>query len=163
MTASSEVSMVGRPLPDFDLVLDSGTPVTSTDLRSKWTVVYVYPKDNTPGCTIEAHEFTELLPKFTKIGVAVYGLSQDSVKSHEKFVSDCSIGFPLISDPSHSLIEALGAWGERSMYGKTYMGALRNTYLVNPEGVIVHEWLEVTAKGHAQEVLDEVTSRISAD
>ncbi len=162
MTTSSEVSMVGHPLPDFNLTLDSGTPLASSDLKGQWAVVYVYPKDNTPGCTIEAHEFTELFPKFTDQGVAVYGLSQDSVKSHVKFVNDCEIGFPLISDPSHTLIGALGAWGERSMYGKTYMGALRNTYLVDPEGTIVHEWRSVNAKGHAQEVLDEVTSRISA-
>ncbi len=162
MTASSEVSMVGQPLPDFDLMLDSGSQLSGTDLHGHWTVIYVYPKDNTPGCTIEAHEFTELLPKFTGIGVDVYGLSQDSVKSHVKFVDDCEIGFPLISDPTHALIEALGAWGERSMYGKTYMGALRNTYLVNPDGKVVHEWRSVSAKGHAQEVLDQASASITA-
>jgi peroxiredoxin Q/BCP len=143
----------GDTLPDFDLATSGGGRLSASDLRGKRTVVYFYPKDDTTGCTMEAREFTALLPQFTKQGVAVYGVSPDSEKSHDRFVAKCSIGFPLISDPDRSLCEAFGVWVEKSMYGRTYMGVERATFLVGADGVVERAWRKVKASGHAKEVL----------
>ena len=144
-------------LPKFDLEVSGGGRLTSADLQGKRTVLYFYPKDDTPGCTIEGREFTTLYAKFQEAGVGVYGISPDSAKSHDKFIDKCDLGIPLISDTEKVLCEAFGVWIEKSMYGKTYMGVERSTFLVGPNGTVEREWRAVKAPGHAQEVLDTVS------
>jgi peroxiredoxin Q/BCP len=144
---------VGDALPEFDLATGGGGRLRSADLAGRRTVLYFYPKDDTSGCTLEAREFTALLPEFEKRGVAVYGVSPDSGKSHDRFVAKCGIGFPLISDPDRALCEAFGVWVEKSMYGRKYMGVERSTFLVGADGRVEKAWRKVKPSGHAAEVL----------
>ena len=142
----------GTPLPDFELTTSGGGTVSAADLRGRRAVLYFYPKDDTTGCTLEAKEFTALLGQFRRRGVDVYGVSPDSQRSHDRFVDKCGIGFPLISDPDKSLSEAFGVWVEKSMYGRTYTGVERSTFLVGADGTVEREWRKVKASGHAKEV-----------
>ncbi len=141
-------------LPDFDLALGSGGRLRRDDLLGHRTVLYFYPKDDTPGCTIEGREFTALLDDYRAAGVEVYGVSPDLPGSHERFAAKCDLGIPLISDPDHVLINALGLWVEKAMYGRTYKGVERSTFLVDEKGTVEREWRAVTARGHAAEVLE---------
>jgi peroxiredoxin Q/BCP len=141
-------------LPDFDLELGGGGRVRRTDLLGRKTILYFYPKDDTPGCTIEGKEFTALLGEFRAASVDVYGVSPDSAKSHARFTARCELGIPLISDPDHVLIGALGLWVEKSMYGKTYRGVQRSTFLIGGEAEVEREWRAVKAGGHAAAVLE---------
>ena len=143
-------------LPEFDLEVSGGGRVRSADLKAGRTVLYFYPKDDTPGCTIEGHEFSALLDEFAAAGVAVFGVSPDSAASHDKFTAKCELTVPLISDPDKLLCEALGVWREKSMYGKKYMGVERSTFLVGGQLEIEREWREVKAPGHAAAVLAAV-------
>jgi peroxiredoxin Q/BCP len=149
---------VGSPLPAFDLATSAGGRVRNDDLAGRRTVIYFYPKDDTPGCTLEGQEFTGLLPAFAAKGVDVFGVSPDSEKSHQRFIAKCSLGMPLISDPDRVLIDALGLWREKTYMGRTYMGVERSTFLIGPDGSVEHEWREVKAPGHAAEVLETVGS-----
>ncbi len=124
-------------------------------VRGKWTVLYVYPKDNTPGCTTEAKEFTELLPEFERLGFQVIGVSKDSVESHQRFKEKHGLKVKLLSDPNAELIKALGAWGKKKSYGREYEGVIRSTFILNPDGEIVWKKIKVRAKGHAAKVLEE--------
>ena len=146
----------GQPLPQFDLEESGGARLASSDLRGKRTVLYFYPKDDTPGCTIEGQEFTELYPRFREKGVDVFGVSPDSQKSHTRFIEKCSLGIPLLSDPDRALIDALGLWIEKHYMGRTYMGVERSTFLIGPDGTVEREWRNVKAPGHAAEVLEAV-------
>lgn len=130
--------------------------------KTTYTVLYFYPKDNTPGCTVEAKEFTELLPDFHASGAQVIGISKDPQKSHCKFISDHELTLPLISDESLELHQQFGARGERSMYGKKFMGTLRSTFLLDGQGSILHERKNVTPKWHAQEVLNILRTQNSS-
>jgi thioredoxin-dependent peroxiredoxin len=141
-------------LPEFDLELGGGGRLRRDDLVGKRTVLYFYPKDDTPGCTVEGREFTALLDDFRAAGIDVYGVSPDSPRSHERFAAKCDLGIQLISDPDHVLIGALGLWVEKSMYGRTYKGVQRSTFLVGNSGVVEREWRAVKAGGHAAEVLE---------
>ena len=141
-------------LPAFDLELGGGGRVRRDDLLGRRTVLYFYPKDDTPGCTIEGREFTALLDDFRAAGIDVYGVSPDSSRSHERFAAKCDLGIPLISDPDHVLIEGLGLWVDKSMYGRTYKGVERSTFLVGKEGTVEREWRGVKAGGHAAAVLE---------
>ncbi len=145
-------------------VLDeNGSEVTLKDVvKGKWTVLYVYPKDNTPGCTTEAKEFTELLPEFENLGFQVVGVSKDSVKSHQRFKEKHGLKIKLLSDPEAELIKALGAWGKKKRYGKEYEGVIRSTFILNPRGEIVWKKLNVRAKGHAAKVLEEAKKIVEA-
>jgi peroxiredoxin Q/BCP len=145
-------------LPDFDLALGGGKRVNRDDLRGKRTVLYFYPKDDTPGCTVEAKEFTALLGDFRGAGIDVYGVSPDSAKSHDRFAAKCELGIALISDPDHVLIGALGLWVEKSMYGRTYHGVERSTFLIGPDVEVQREWRAVKAGGHAAAVLEAARS-----
>ncbi len=144
---------VGDPVPDFDLATGGGGRLRSADLAGRRTVLYFYPKDDTTGCTLEAREFTRLLPEFGKRGAQVVGVSPDSERSHDRFTAKCEIGFPLLSDPDKALCDAFGVWVEKSMYGRQYMGVERSTFLVDARGRIEREWRKVKASGHAAEVL----------
>jgi peroxiredoxin Q/BCP len=143
-------------LPSFDLSTSGDGHLSSDDLIGRRTVLYFYPKDDTPGCTIEGREFTELYPRFQAHDVRVFGVSPDSARSHEKFIDKCSLGIPLVSDPDHVLIDALGLWVEKKFMGRTYMGVQRSTFLIGPGGEVEQTWLGVKAPGHAAEVLEAV-------
>ena len=143
----------GDTVPTFDLATSGGGRLRSADLGGRRTVLYFYPKDDTSGCTLEAREFTAALPDFAKRGVAVYGVSPDSEKSHDRFVAKCDIGFPLVSDPDRALCEAFGVWVEKSMYGRKYMGVERSTFLLGADGRVEKAWRKVRPSGHAAEVL----------
>lgn len=146
---------IGDKLPAFKAETAEG-PISNKDLKGSNVVIYFYPKDDTPGCTTEACEFRDNLPKFKKMNAKVYGVSKDSIKSHEKFAGKYELPFTLISDESGEMCEAFGTWVEKSMYGKKYMGIERATFLADDKGVIREIWRSVKAKGHAEEVLTAV-------
>ena len=145
-----------QTLPRFDLATSGDGHLSSDDLIGRHTVLYFYPKDDTPGCTVEGNEFTALYSRFLEHQVSVFGVSPDSPRSHEKFIQKCSLGIPLVSDPDHVLIDALGLWVEKKYMGRTYKGVQRSTFLIGPDGTIVKEWRSVKAPGHAAEVLEAV-------
>ena len=144
---------VGQPAPDFTLPRDGGTTVTLSAIRPGKAVVYFYPKDDTSGCTLEAQEFTALAAAFAAAGTTVIGISKDSVKSHDKFCAKYGLGIVLVSDESTTTAEDYGVWKEKSMYGKTYMGIERATFLIGPDGTVREAWRKVSVKGHAEAVL----------
>jgi thioredoxin-dependent peroxiredoxin len=147
---------VGAEASDFALESDAGTRTTLGDFEGKWLVVYFYPRDNTPGCTREAQDFTAAVPALRKLGGVVIGVSKDSVKSHCTFRDKIKIGFPLLSDPDLVAHKAYGAWGKKMMYGKTIEGTLRSTFLVAPDGTVARIWRSVKVDGHAEAVLDAI-------
>lgn len=128
------------------------------ELAGKTVVLYAYPKDNTSGCTTEALDFTALADEFTKAGTVIVGLSPDPVKAHDKFIAKHDLGIILASDEDKSLLEAYGVWKEKSMYGRTYMGVERSTFIIDASGKVVKVWRKVKVKGHAQAVLEAVRS-----
>jgi peroxiredoxin Q/BCP len=148
---------VGDKVPAFKGVTANG-PIAAKDIKGSNTVLYFYPKDDTPGCTVEACAFRDNLPKFKKLDAKVYGISKDDLKSHAKFTDKYELPFTLISDSDGSICEAFGTWVEKKNYGKTYMGIERATYLIDKEGVIRHIWRKVKALGHADEVLATLKS-----
>jgi thioredoxin-dependent peroxiredoxin len=140
---------VGQEAPDFDLQSDQGLSVSLKSLRGKFVVLYFYPKDDTPGCTIEANEFSSHMSDFTKKNTVVLGISKDSVKSHNDFVCKYNLGITLLSDPDASVTTTYGAWQKKG----AGMGTVRSTYLIDPRGTIAVVWENVNANGHAAEVL----------
>lgn len=148
------MSLVGQPLPPFALQDDQGATVTDRDLRGAWTILYAYPKDSTPGCTTEACDFRDNLARVQALGARVYGISRDSLKSHQNFITKQALTFPLLSDPDCALLKPLGAFGKKLMYGKEVEGIIRSTFLVDPKGILRHVWPKVSVKGHVQDVLD---------
>lgn len=144
---------IGDRLPEFDLPTSAGGRVRSSELVGGRTVLYFYPKDDTSGCTLEAREFTALLDDFAGKRVRVLGVSPDSAASHDRFTAKCAIGFPLVSDPDKALAAVFGVWVEKSMYGRSYMGIERSTFLIGADGRVEREWRKVKASGHAREVL----------
>lgn len=142
----------GAAAPDFDLETADGR-VKLADFAGKTLVLYFYPKDDTSGCTKEAQEFTALAPEFAKAGVTVVGVSKDSVASHRKFAAKYDLAVQLGADPEGGVVEAYGAWVEKSMYGRKYMGIDRSTFLIR-DGKIAKVWRKVKVPGHAQQVLD---------
>ncbi len=146
----------GMKAPVFSSVNQEGKKVSLADFKAKMLVLYFYPKDNTPGCTIEGIEFTSVLPEFKKLGVEVVGVSPDSVKSHCSFISKQKLGVMLLSDESKKVLSKYGVWGKKKFMGREYMGVLRTTFLIDGKGKIVHIWRNVSVKGHAKEVLERV-------
>lgn len=135
---------VGKKLPKVTLPVTGGDPITlPDDVKGQWTVLYFYPKDDTPGCTKQACSYQENTQAFKKLGAKVYGVSLDSIESHNKFRNKFSLQFPLISDPEHKLSEALGVYGDKTFMGKTYKGLSRDTFLVDGEGKIRQVWRKV--------------------
>ena len=143
----------GATAPDFTLPRDGGTEVTLSSFRPGKVVLYFYPKDDTPGCTLEAQDFTARLADFTAAGTTVIGVSKDSVKAHDKFCKKHGLGVILASDEHGHTCEDYGVWVEKSMYGKTYMGVERTTVLIDGTGKVAQVWNKVSVKGHADEVL----------
>lgn len=145
---------IGDQAPDFDLPAGGGTNISLSGLRGGPVVLFFYPKDDTSGCTAEAIDFTALKPQFDAIGVALVGMSPDSVKSHDKFAAKHGLAVPLASDEEKRVLQAYGVWVEKSMYGRKYMGVERTTLLIDPEGKVVRIWSKVKVPGHAAEVLE---------
>ena len=146
----------GQIAPDFTLPRDGGGSVTLSALRPGKVVLYFYPKDATPGCTLEAQDFSARLADFTALGCTVIGVSKDSVKAHDKFCQKHALSIILVSDEAGHTCEDYGVWLEKSMYGKTYMGIERTTVLIDPAGVVAQVWNKVSVKGHADEGLAAV-------
>lgn len=150
---------VGDAMPDIAMEMPDGGSVRPSDFKGKRAVLFFYPKDMTPGCTTEAIDFTALKPKFDKAGVALLGVSKDPPKRHAKFAEKHGLAVDLASDAEQGgLSDALGIWTEKQMYGKTFMGMVRTTYLVAPDGRIERVWDKVKVKGHAEEVLAAATA-----
>ena len=143
----------GKKAPAFKLASSEGGEVSLKDLKGKIVVLYFYPKDDTPGCTKEACSFRDSLPDFKGLGVPVFGASPDDAKAHGKFVAKYQLNFPLLIDPEKKLLEAFGVWAEKSMYGRTYMGVLRATFVVGADGKVEKVWPKVKPEGHGAEVL----------
>lgn len=139
--------------PDFTLLSDEGEEVTLSQFRGRKVVLYFYPKDDTPGCTKEACSFRDDYSLFTLKGAVVLGVSPDSTTSHQKFRAKYALPFYLLSDPDHRVAEQYGAWGEKRMYGRTYEGILRSTFVIDEEGKVIKVFRNVKPEGHAQEVL----------
>jgi peroxiredoxin Q/BCP len=142
----------GKKAPDFTLPDQDGNPVRLSDFAGRWAVLYFYPKDDTPGCTKEACEFTEGVEAFAELDAVVLGCSPDSPESHRKFIAKHDLAVSLLSDPGHRVMATYGAWGEKTMYGRTSMGVIRSTVLVDPAGKVAHHWPRVKAAGHAAKV-----------
>jgi peroxiredoxin Q/BCP len=143
----------GAKVPAFKLPTDDGGNVSSKDLVGRLTVIYFYPKDDTPGCTTEAKDFTRLAPDFKRAGVAVVGISPDSVKKHQKFREKHDLDIRLAADEDHAVAEKFGVWIEKSLYGRKYMGVDRSTFLIDAKGHVAEVWHKVKVPGHAEEVL----------
>ncbi|WP_370190052.1 peroxiredoxin [Qipengyuania sp.] len=144
----------GDAFPDFSMETPDGGTVTKADLAGGKAVIFFYPKDNTPGCTTEAKDFSALKEEFGKAGVRLLGVSKDSAKKHQNFIAKHDLSVDLATDAQDGgLSDVLGVWGEKKNYGRTYMGMIRSTYLLDEKGQILRVWPKVRVKGHAEEVL----------
>lgn len=148
----------GQKAPGFSLPRDGGDTVTLADYAGRKLVLFFYPRADTPGCTREAIDFTRLAEAFSAAGTAVLGISADPLKAQEKFRDKHKLAIPLISDEKHEVIEAYGAWGEKSMYGKSFLGVLRTTILIGADGKVARIWRNVRVDGHADDVLEAARS-----
>ncbi len=149
----------GDAFPDFSMETPDGGTVTKADLAGGKAVIFFYPKDNTPGCTTEAKDFTALKPEFEKADVRLLGVSKDSAKKHQNFIAKHDLDVELATDADEAgLSDELGVWTEKKMYGKTFMGMVRSTFLVGADGTILRVWPKVKVKGHAEEVLEAARS-----
>jgi thioredoxin-dependent peroxiredoxin len=147
----------GEEAPDFTLKTDEDKQVSLKDYRGKKVVLYFYPKDDTPGCTTEALEFKDVAEEFAKEGATILGISKDSVGSHKKFKEKYELPFTLLSDPETKVLDEYGVWKEKSLYGRTFMGVERTTFLIDEKGIIRKIYQKVKPKGHAQTCLLDLT------
>ena len=149
---------IGNNAPQFTLSTNGGGQFSLADATGKYLILYFYPKDDTPGCTKEAIGFSEASAAFDAQNAMVVGVSRDTVKKHDKFIGKYDLRIPLISDEEGGLCEAFGTWVEKNMYGKTYMGIERATFLISPDGKVLHIWRKVKVRGHVEEVLAQLQS-----
>jgi len=152
----TKVLKVGDNAPDFNVLNQDENGVSLKDFDGKWKVLYFYPKDSTPGCTIEANGFTKEVKDFDNLEATILGVSGDSCQSHQKFIQKQKLKISLLSDPDHKIIEPYGVWQKKSFLGKTYMGIVRSTFLIDPKGKIAHIWPKVSVKGHVEGVLEKL-------
>lgn len=143
---------VGKKAPAFTLQDQDGEKVALRDLSGQWVVLYFYPKDDTPGCTTEACQFTAGIKAFEKLDAAIFGVSPDSPESHQTFIEKFDLAIDLLCDPRKKMMTAYGAWGKKNMYGKITEGVIRSTVIVDPAGKVAHHWKKVKADGHAEQV-----------
>ncbi|OWU83894.1 alkyl hydroperoxide reductase [Oceanicola sp. 22II-s10i] len=146
----------GEKAPEFTLPRDGGGEISLSDFAGKPVVLYFYPKDDTPGCTLESKDFTAAGDAFAAEGATIIGVSKDSVESHDKFRDKHALSVVLASDKDGDVCERYGVWGEKNMYGKTFMGITRATFLIGPDGTIAEAWPKVKVDGHVDEVLEKV-------
>ncbi len=150
---------VGDPMPDIAMETPDGDVIRPSDFDGKPAVIWFYPKDNTPGCTTEARDFSELADEFARAGVALLGVSKDSPQKHRNFIEKQGLTVSLATDAEEGgLSDALGIWTEKKMYGKTFLGMVRTTYLIDAEGRIARVWNKVKVRGHAEQVLEAAKS-----
>lgn len=149
---------VGAKAPAFTLKNQDDEKTALKDFAGQWVVLYFYPKDDTPGCTTEACEFTTNLKQFEKIGATVLGVSADDAASHRAFIDKYKLKFPLLSDPDNTVMTKYGAYGTKMMYGKEVVGVIRSTFLIDPQGKIAHAWPKVKAAGHAEKVAEKLAA-----
>jgi len=135
--------------------------VRLSDLKGEWVVLYFYPRDDTPGCTTQACDFTASIKKFEKLEARVLGCSPDTPEKHRKFIAKHKLKVELLSDPEHKVLEKYGAWGEKTLYGKKSMGVIRSTVLIDPDGKVAEHWPKVRAKGHADAVREKLAELAS--
>jgi thioredoxin-dependent peroxiredoxin len=147
---------INQPAPDFTLPVTGGGTVSLSDLKGKAVVLYFYPRDDTPGCTTEALDFSEHLQAFADAGAVVYGVSRDSMAKHDRFAAKHDLSVPLLADDEGEVTESYDVWVEKNMYGKKSMGIERATYLIDAQGNIARIWRKVKVPGHVEEVLDAV-------
>jgi thioredoxin-dependent peroxiredoxin len=152
---------IGQPAPNFSLSNAQGETKTLENFAGKWIVFYFYPKDNTPGCTTEALDFTALQGEFAELNAVIVGVSPDSEQSHQRFLEKKELTIELLSDPDHQTAENYGVWQLKKFMGKEYMGIVRSTFLIDPQGKIVHSWLKVKVKEHAQTVLTQLKALVA--
>ena len=143
---------IGEKAPDFTLPDHTGGSTGLSGMEGDWVVLYFYPRDDTPGCTTEACEFTEGIEQFRAVNAQVVGVSPDTVASHQKFAQKYDLDVKLLSDPDRKVLKAYGAWGEKKMYGRVTQGVIRSTFLIDPQGRVAHHWKNVKAAGHAEKV-----------
>jgi peroxiredoxin Q/BCP len=144
---------IGMPAPDFCLPDKDEQTVCLSALRGSYAVVYFYPKDNSSGCTLEARSFSDEMEAFASRNTPIIGISPDSTNSHQRFTEKQHLSVRLLSDPDHRVIEAYGAWVQKKLYGRDYMGVERSTFIIDPEGKIAAVWRKVKVKGHVAEVM----------
>jgi peroxiredoxin Q/BCP len=153
----------GEKAPDFSLQSDDEKEVSLSDYRGKKVVLYFYPKDGTSGCTQEAIEFRDLAQEFAKEGIVILGVSKDSIKSHQKFKKKHDLPFTLLSDTEKKVLKKYGLWKEKKLYGRTFMGTERTTFIIDENGIVEKVYRKVKAKGHAQACLIELISKASTE
>jgi peroxiredoxin Q/BCP len=147
---------VGDSVPDFCLPNQDEEEICFRDIKGRWIVLYFYPKDNTPGCTTEALDFTNALGDFQKLDAIVLGVSPDSPKRHRNFIEKKDLGITLLSDEDKSLCKTFGVWQKKKNFGKEYMGVIRSTFLISPDGKIAYKWEKVRVKGHVEAVKEKL-------
>lgn len=152
------IPKIGRKAPDFTGLTDANETISLSALRGHKVVLFFYPKDDTPGCTVEACTFRDALPRFHDLDAVILGVSPDSVKSHQKFKEKFSLPYQLLSDEDHAIADAYGVWGEKNMFGNKYWGNLRTTFLIDPKGRIARVFEKVKPEGHADEVAEAVAA-----
>ena len=147
---------IGEKAKDFCLPNQDEVDICLRDLKGKWVVLYFYPKDNTPGCTTEACDFTQSLPDFEELDAVILGVSPDSPKKHRNFIEKKALKITLLSDEDKKVLQEYGVWQLKKMYGREYMGVVRTTYLIDPEGKVAYRWDKVKVKGHVQAVKEKL-------
>lgn len=147
---------IGKKAPEFCLPNQDDVEICSRDLKGKWVVLYFYPRDNTPGCTTEACDFTEAAPDFSDLDAVILGVSADSTKKHRSFIEKKELGITLLSDEDTSMMQKYGVWQLKKNYGKEYMGIVRTTFIIDPEGVVQAVWEKVRVKEHVAKVKEEL-------
>ncbi|MCX6146859.1 MAG: thioredoxin-dependent thiol peroxidase [Candidatus Kapabacteria bacterium] len=152
---------IGTKAPNFASDTDGGGKLVLNELQGSWVILYFYPKDDTSGCTKEACSLNDNLDGLTKLNAIVVGVSPDSPSSHDKFKAKYNLNFKLVSDVDHKISESYNAWGEKSMYGRKYMGIIRSTFLIDPKGVIKHIFSKVNVNGHTEEIIKKLNSLAS--
>lgn len=159
---TNSIPQPGQKAPNFSVPDQDGHQVSLADLSGQWVILYFYPKDDTPGCTTEAKDFTELNPEFSKLNAKILGISVDSQQSHCKFINKHNLAITLLSDPEHQVADSYGAWRLKKFMGKEYMGVERSTFLIAPDQTIAHTWSKVQAKGHANAVFTKLRELLDA-
>ncbi len=147
---------IGQKAPEFCLPNQDDVEICLRDLQGKWVVLYFYPKDNTPGCTTEACEFTEAAPDFSSLDAVILGVSPDSTKKHRNFIEKKDLGITLLSDESTQMMQEWGVWQLKKNYGREYMGVVRSTFIIDPNGIVRAKWEKVRVKGHVEAVKEKL-------